>query len=62
MKLDNFSERHIGPRQEEIGQMLEKIGVGSMKELIEKALPPEILEEKPLDLPDGMDEHAYLEY
>ncbi len=62
MKLDNFSERHIGPRQEEIGQMLEKIGVGSMKELVEKALPPEILEEKPLDLPGGMDEHAYLEH
>jgi len=62
MRQDNFSERHIGPRQPEIEKMLEKIGVSSIKELIEKALPREILDERPLELPDGIDEHAYLDH
>mgnify|MGYP001282528537 CR=1 FL=1 len=60
MKLDQFTERHIGPRQSEIEQMLDKIGVGSMKELIEKTLPAAILDDTTLELPDGIDEHAYL--
>ena len=61
MALDNFVLRHNGPRPHEIGTMLEKIGVGSVDELIDKTVPPAIRLEKPLNLPDGISEHEYLQ-
>ncbi|MFO7932807.1 MAG: aminomethyl-transferring glycine dehydrogenase [Bacteroidales bacterium] len=60
MKPDIFSARHMGPRQPEIEQMLEKIGISSLKEFIEKTLPDEVLDKEPLELPDGIDERACL--
>ncbi len=61
MALDSFVSRHNGPRPHEIGTMLEKIGVGSVDELIDKTVPPAIRLEKPLNLPDGISEHEYLQ-
>ena len=60
MKSDSFSLRHIGPRQPEIKEMLEKIGVGSVDELVEKTIPSSIYNKQPLNLPEGIDEHTYL--
>ena len=60
MNIDPFSHRHLGPREEEISRMLETIGVGSLDELVEKTIPSSILQQSPLDLPEGMGEHAYL--
>ncbi|MCK5134386.1 MAG: aminomethyl-transferring glycine dehydrogenase [Bacteroidales bacterium] len=61
MTSDSFSQRHIGPRQPEIDEMLEKIGVSSLDELIEKTIPPAIFNKQPLNLPKGIDEYTYLE-
>ncbi len=61
MALDNFILRHNGPRPHEIGTMLEKIGVKSIDELIDKTVPPAIRLGKPLNLPDGISEHEYLQ-
>ncbi|MBU0487792.1 MAG: aminomethyl-transferring glycine dehydrogenase [Bacteroidetes bacterium] len=42
MYSDSFVNRHIGPQEGQIAQMLETIGVGSVEELIEKTIPSSI--------------------
>jgi len=36
---DDFSRRHIGPDGEQRGAMLRTLGLGSMEELVERAIP-----------------------
>jgi glycine dehydrogenase len=60
MRKEAFSSRHIGPRDSEINQMLNKIGAGSLDELMEKTIPSSIYKNQVLNLPEGVDEHAYL--
>jgi len=62
MSTDIFASRHIGPREHELPKMLETIGVGSLDELIDKAVPRSIRLEKPLMLPKAMSEFEYLEH
>jgi glycine dehydrogenase len=61
MKPDHFSHRHLGPRQPEVNAMLEKIGVSSLDELVQKTIPSAIYKKQALNLPEGIDEHAYLQ-
>jgi glycine dehydrogenase len=61
MNNDHFAYRHTGPRPEEIQAMLEKIGVSSLDELIDKTIPPSIRLRENLKLPAGMSEQAYFE-
>jgi len=61
MNSDQFSHRHLGPNKDEISQMLEVIGVSSLDELVEKTIPAAIIQKEPLQLPDGLEEHTYLE-
>ncbi len=58
---DKFSKRHLGPDQTEIEEMLQKIGAGSLDELVEKTIPASIYNKQPLNLPDEIDEHTYLQ-
>ena len=60
MKPDHFSQRHLGPNQSQIEQMLQKIGAASLDELVEKTIPASIFNKNPLQLPDEEDEHTYL--
>jgi glycine dehydrogenase len=39
-----FADRHIGPRPEELARMLDRIGVGSLDELAQRAVPASIAE------------------
>ncbi|MFN2496891.1 MAG: aminomethyl-transferring glycine dehydrogenase [Pseudonocardiaceae bacterium] len=39
-----FADRHIGPRPDELARMLETIGVGSLEELAQRALPSALAE------------------
>ncbi|MCD7970375.1 MAG: aminomethyl-transferring glycine dehydrogenase [Alistipes sp.] len=60
MPQDKFLHRHIGIRREDLAPMLEKIGVGSVEELIEQVIPKNILLRKPLELPaEGMTETEF---
>ena len=59
MGSDKFVTRHIGPRDEDIQSMLEAIGVGSLEELMEQAVPANIRLPKPLQLADGLTERKY---
>lgn len=62
MSSDKFVTRHNGPRDFELPYMLEKIGVKSLDELIEKTVPNSIMLKKPLDLPETMSEFEYLNH
>jgi glycine dehydrogenase len=58
--LDTFAPRHIGPRGDEVAAMLEEVGSPSLDALIDEVIPASIRLKKPLDLPDGESESAYL--
>ena len=60
--MNQFSERHIGPRPSEQDSMLNKIGITSMDELIDRALPPTIRLTKKMDLPPALNESELLEH
>ncbi len=62
MSSDKFVNRHIGPRDHELPQMLKTIGVNSIDQLIEKTIPESILLEKPLRLPSPLSEFEYLNH
>ncbi|NNE10744.1 MAG: glycine dehydrogenase (aminomethyl-transferring), partial [Ilumatobacter sp.] len=48
---DDFVGRHVGPRDEDVAKMLSTIGVGSVAELIDEAVPAPIRSEDDLALP-----------
>jgi glycine dehydrogenase len=55
-----FIGRHIGPNEQETGEMLKKIGVASVDELIEKTVPAAIRLNQALNLAGPVSEHQYL--
>lgn len=59
MKTDSFVLRHLGPRENEVEEMLEAIGVKSLEELIENTIPSHIQLSDELDLPAPMDEYEF---
>jgi glycine dehydrogenase len=62
MTSANFANRHIGPRENDLPQMLETVGVNSLDQLIAKVVPESILIKTPLRLPDAMSEFEYLNH
>ena len=60
---ENFVDRHIGPDQKDVDQMLAELGEGSLDELIGKVVPENIaMREKLADLlPDAISEVAAIE-
>ena len=46
-----FADRHIGPGEEALAQMLASLGVGSLAELTERTVPAAIRTGRPLALP-----------
>ncbi len=57
-----FSERHIGPRKDEVDLILKAIGVSTLDELIDKTIPASIRLKRPLELPPAMSETEYLNH
>ncbi|MCZ6832711.1 MAG: hypothetical protein O7F11_03100, partial [Acidobacteria bacterium] len=51
-----FVDRHIGPREREIHEMLAAMGLTSLEELIDKVVPKQIRTDRPLDLPPACSE------
>lgn len=62
MNTDSFALRHIGPRENDLPQMLETIGVNSLDQLIYETVPDDILLKKALSLDTAMSEQEYLEH
>lgn len=59
MKTATFANRHIGIGEEDLPQMLEKIGVKSVDELIDKTIPSKIRLKEPLRLAPAMTEREF---
>ena len=57
---DQFSQRHIGPRQADVDTMLHTLTLGSLDELVDKAVPAAIRTQHPLDLPEAVTEYELL--
>jgi glycine dehydrogenase len=57
-----FADRHIGIMPEELPNMLEKVGVKSMQELIEKTIPANVLLPEDLPLAPAMTERQFTEH
>ncbi|MBP6783672.1 MAG: aminomethyl-transferring glycine dehydrogenase [Verrucomicrobiales bacterium] len=55
-----FAERHIGPSPDEIGSMLSSLGYGDLSGLVRDVVPPDLLQEKTLDLPAALNESLAL--
>jgi len=62
MTSDIFVKRHIGPRDHELPGMLETIGVNSLDDLIDKAIPRTIRLDKPIRIPKAMSEFEYINH
>ncbi len=56
---DDFVSRHIGPDDAAVARMLGELGVGSLDELIDRAVPPDIRCAPP-ELPEAVDEAGIL--
>src|SRR5487761_2239010 len=59
---DQFVHRHNGPSASDIQSMLRVINASSVDELIDQTVPAAIRLQQPLNLPQGMSEHAYLQH
>ena len=57
---NEFSQRHIGPNAQETKEMLLRIGVSSIEELISKTIPAAIRATEPLKTGEPMSEFQYL--
>ncbi len=59
---DDFIRRHLGPREEEIQAMLQELGLDSLEDLIDQAVPHKIQIDKPLDVDSSLSEAETLSY
>ncbi len=62
MSIDNFPDRHIGPRDNDVSKMLEVIDVSSIEELINETIPQNICLKKKMGLPDALSESRLVEH
>jgi glycine dehydrogenase len=58
----SFINRHIGPRQLQIKEMLAELGLSELEEIIERAIPANILNHEPLKLTETISERAVIKY
>jgi glycine dehydrogenase len=61
MHPNHFAYRHIGPRQEDIDDMVETLGYASLDAFIDAVVPEEIRLRRPLDLAPGRSEREVLQ-
>ena len=57
----HFAYRHIGPRREDLADMLEQLGYDSLDRFIDAVVPPDIRLRRPLALPPGRSEREVLQ-
>ncbi len=60
MKREMLADRHIGIRKSDIPEMLKRIGVNSLEELINKTIPSQIRLKEPLKLDEPLSESEFL--
>ena len=61
MHPNHFAYRHIGPRQEDIAEMVAVLGYASLDDLVAAVVPEDIRFRRSLDLPPGRSEREVLQ-
>ena len=59
---EQFQNRHNGPSEQDVADMLKKINATTLDALIDQTVPADIRLKEPLNLPSGMSEYAYLQH
>tara|TARA_B100001250_G_scaffold272567_1_gene235346 strand:+ start:1587 stop:4469 length:2883 start_codon:yes stop_codon:yes gene_type:complete len=62
MSRQNFTNRHVGPRDNDISKMLEVVNASSIKELIDETIPQKIHLDHEMNLPDAFSEIKFIEH
>ncbi len=62
MSKYKFVDRHVGPRKNEIDELLETVGISSVEELISQTVPKNIRLKNKLNLPDCISESRFIEH
>ncbi len=58
--FDSFKSRHIGPRNNDINEMLKAVNAESLDKLIDETVPDSIRTDKSLNTGSGMSEYEFL--
>jgi glycine cleavage system P protein (glycine dehydrogenase) len=58
---DKFVNRHIGPNEEEINQMMKEMGITSIEQLISETIPSNIRLNKKLNIAEPLSEFDFIE-
>ncbi len=59
MQHTSFQKRHLGISEQELSDMLQKIGIESLDQLIKETIPEDITLKEDFDLPVAMTEYDY---
>ena len=62
MNARNFVNRHNGPSDSDVENMLSRMGINSVEELIDQTIPKDIRLDHKLDIEEGMSEYEYLKH
>ncbi len=62
MITNNFVNRHLGIREEDLSKMLQKVGAKDIDELIYDTVPDQLRLAQPLAIGDGMNEFEYINH
>ncbi|MCK9635879.1 MAG: aminomethyl-transferring glycine dehydrogenase [Methylobacter tundripaludum] len=58
----NFINRHIGPNSQQIQEMLAELGLNDLEDIIDQAIPADILNHEPLKLTETVSERAVIKH
>ncbi|WP_435623284.1 aminomethyl-transferring glycine dehydrogenase [Flagellimonas sp.] len=62
MNTEMFASRHNGITENDFDRMFRTVGVEDMEQLIYETIPNDIRLKSPLDLPEGISEHEFLNH
>jgi len=62
MSIGKFSNRHIGPRENDVKQMLSIVNSTSIQELINETIPAKIHLGREMSLPEALSESRFIEH
>ncbi len=62
MSIDKFADRHIGPRRNDVKEMLSLVKASSIKQLINETIPAKIHLGREMNLPDALSESRFIEH
>ena len=62
MSIGKFSDRHIGPRSNDVKEMLSQVNASSIEQLINETVPAQIHLDREMSLPEALSESRFIEH